>query len=219
MSDTLFGHVTSASILFVTLWAAVKMQLFILAASEADTLNNWEFISLRVGNGLFAAWLTVACILNTSSIFMYLEWRSNEQEWSSVMLTAAFLIYTLFTYTKNDLVYGLVFFWVLVSIKAKQKGQDLVVSSCNRLLVVYAIAYGVCIAHVNGVKTFDLANTTGMIAWSVLCVGLGWVIYHIIWVPKTLNVEEEAETKMEENEGGEVETKTHPIRESLLNRA
>jgi hypothetical protein len=61
--------------LFVTLWAAVKMQLYILAASEADQLNTWEYITLRIGNGLFAAWLTVACIITVTTLFLYLGWK------------------------------------------------------------------------------------------------------------------------------------------------
>jgi TRAP-type C4-dicarboxylate transport system permease small subunit len=94
------------------------MQIYIL---DAESLNTCEFITLKIGNGIFAAWLTAASIINFAGLLKYLGWNKYEQEWAGFIIMVALGIYTTFTYSKKDLSYGIIFFWVLLSIKSKHK--------------------------------------------------------------------------------------------------
>ena len=91
----------------------------ILRASHRSKVNFFEAISLRVGFSIYGGWVTAATILNISIFLKSVGFDSDEEFITQIILSIAFLIYFAFALAERDPLFGGVFIWVLISIRAR----------------------------------------------------------------------------------------------------
>jgi len=89
------------------------------------SLNFYEFLGIRIGFSIYSGWVTAATILNVAIFLKSVGVRDpdigySEESISVVILCVAELIYLVTTISENNPVYGLVYIWVLVAIKANR---------------------------------------------------------------------------------------------------
>ena len=88
---------------------------------------------------LYAGWLTLATIVNTSSALLLSGWTSWATFWAIVMLLVGTIIGLTVRVNWRDPVYGGVFVWTLLAIAIGQWGHPLVIVVSLLLMLVFAM--------------------------------------------------------------------------------
>ena len=133
--------ILSAIDLSLVLCTCVYMMM---KTSRADSLNLWEYISMQIGFSIYSGWVTAATILNICNYFKsigYADPKIDEEKVTIILLWIAALIYTTATFREKNPWYGLVFVWVLFSIKSRacKDGSEVVHGGLKILFRVYVM--------------------------------------------------------------------------------
>ena len=127
------GFIISFLLQVVVLYSVVKILLYTLA--DVDNLNLCEYLSLRIGFSVYSAWITYGTVLNACFVLKSMGFENEkeanddayeksppkmEEFWGILMLWVTAAIFGLFTYNENDPIFGFIFIFLLVAIKAKQ---------------------------------------------------------------------------------------------------
>ena len=110
-------------IIFALLAAALALRRAFGIGVEHTGVMFW----LGVAVSIYAGWLTLATIVNTSSALLLSGWESGATFWAVVMLLVGTAIGLAVRAGWRDPVYGGVFVWTLLAIAAAQWGNPLVV--------------------------------------------------------------------------------------------
>lgn len=114
---------TPVLIIFALLAAALALRRSFGIGVEQGGLVRW----LGVAVSIYAGWLTLATIVNTSSALLLSGWNGDATFWAVVMLLVGTAIGMAVRAGWRDPVYGGVFVWTLLAIAAAQWGNPLVV--------------------------------------------------------------------------------------------
>ena len=125
---------TPVLIIFALLAAALALRRAFGVGVEHTGLVRW----LGVGMSIYAGWLTLATIVNTSSALLLSGWEGGATFWAVVMLVVGTAIGLAVRAGWRDPVYGGVFVWTLIAIAAAQWGNPLVVIVAALLALVVA---------------------------------------------------------------------------------
>ena len=90
-----------------------------MKATRSD-VNTTEFISIRIGFSIYAAWVSSATILNASYILASLgmrEPRYDEEKWTVIILWVGFLIYNVASVIERNPLFGAVYIWTILAIR------------------------------------------------------------------------------------------------------
>ena len=88
---------------------------------------------------LYAGWLTLATIVNTSSALLLSGWTSGAVFWAIVMLIVGAVIGLTVRVNWRDAVYGGVFVWTFLAIAIGQWGHPLVIIVALLLMLGFAM--------------------------------------------------------------------------------
>ena len=108
-------------IIFAMLAAALSMRLALGAKQEGAV--RW----LGLAVSIYAGWLTLASIVNTSSAFLLSGWNEGQTFWALVMLLVGAGVGLAVRNGLRDPVYGAVFAWTFLAIAVEAWGNVLVV--------------------------------------------------------------------------------------------
>lgn len=135
--NNILSFISAAIVIFGILYT----NIMIMRHSLRNSVNKAEFISLRIGFSIYSGWVTAATILNVTFIFKSAGWESNEEELTIIILSVAFLIYSLASFMERNPVYGAVFIWVLAAINSEAvfRGYEKVHSSMTYFLLLYTL--------------------------------------------------------------------------------
>jgi len=92
--------------------------LLMLQYSMYSKLNTIEFITMRIGFSIYCAWLAAANILNVSYILYSSGFQSNQVMWGRIILFVGWVVYAAYSIIERNPMFGLVFIWVLLAIRA-----------------------------------------------------------------------------------------------------
>ena len=97
----------------------VLVSLMVITNQGPERFGSW---SVRYPFQLYAGWITVAIIANTSAYLIQIDfsWALSEEAWTMVMLVAALLIYSFVLWNQNAAVYAAVGIWATSAIAYKQ---------------------------------------------------------------------------------------------------
>lgn len=123
--------------IFAMLAAALAMRRALGIGVTYTGLRRW----LVAAVSLYAGWLTLATIVNTSSALLLSGWTAGASFWAVIMLLVGALIGLVVQARWRDAVYGGVFLWALLAIAVQQwvDGHALVVVVAMLLAVVFAV--------------------------------------------------------------------------------
>jgi len=109
-----------------------------------NKLNNWEFISLRIGFSIYTGWVTAATILN--AVFLLKSWGFknpnaglSENEWCPVLSWIAMVIYMVATFMERNPVYGIIFLWATAAIRDRHSEVPMIATQLLIILIVHAL--------------------------------------------------------------------------------
>ena len=121
-------------IIFALLASALALRRAFGIGVEHDGLVRWLVVAVSI----YAGWLTLATIVNTSSALLLSGWEGGATFWAVVMLLVGTAIGLAVRAGWRDPVYGSVFVWTLVAIAAAQWGNPWVVVVAALLALVVA---------------------------------------------------------------------------------
>ena len=136
------GYLFFANMMIIPVWFVAFQQntnwgfllsLFIIMAmlatntilwvkSFSQTVNWWEWVSMRVGFSMYSGWVTAATVLNGFLMLKSfgaetLGGAVTEEQLAIYVLWAVFAIYGLGTFIGNNPTYGSILIWVVLAIK------------------------------------------------------------------------------------------------------
>jgi len=118
--DSMFFGIALIVIIFM-----LASAVWITNITTHNHLNNWyENIFLRGGMSIYAGWLSSATILNVVFFLKSIGLNTNENLWTKIVLSIAFLIYNSYSFTERNPLFGAVFIWALIAIKDNHKDLE-----------------------------------------------------------------------------------------------
>ena len=108
----------------IDIFAMLASNLYIIWLSNRTSVNVTEWISLRGGFSIYSGWVTAATILNVAFMLKYFGVADpnipsfDEEQITIGVLFVALAIYNLASYVELNPLFGSVFIWVLVAIRA-----------------------------------------------------------------------------------------------------
>lgn len=121
--------------IFALLATALVMRRALGIGVRYGGVMRWLGYSLS----LYAAWLTLATIVNTSSALLLSGWTGGATFWTIVMLLVGTAIGLTVRVNWRDPVYGGVFVWTFLAIAVGQWGHPLVIIVAVLLMLVFAM--------------------------------------------------------------------------------
>ena len=119
--------------IFALLATAIAMRRALGVGVEHEGVLRWLGYSVS----LYAGWLTLATIVNTSSTLLLAGWTSGATFWTMVMLLVGTAIGLTVRVNWRDPVYGSVFVWTFLAIAIGQWGHPLVIIVALLLMLVF----------------------------------------------------------------------------------
>ena len=138
------NEVWSFDLSLLIILGMLATQIYIMKISTRNHLNNWEFVSLRIGFSIYTGWVTAATILNVCFVLKSHGFADpnaylSEAEWCPVILWVALAIYWYATYQERNPAYGIVFIWVVIAIRDRHSAVEVIAS---KLLIIVALHFG-----------------------------------------------------------------------------
>lgn len=130
------GHVwLPVVIIFAMLATALAMRYALGIGVRHEGAVRW----LGLAVSLYAGWLTVATVVNTSSAFLVSGWDEGATFWALVMLLVSAAVGLAVRSGWRDPVYGGVFAWSFLAISAEAWGNVLVVIVAFLLFLLFVL--------------------------------------------------------------------------------
>lgn len=110
--------------------AGLLLGLLVILITVESKAELFSASFVRYPFQLYAGWITVAFIANTSTYLTQIgfSWALSEQAWTITILVVALIIYTLMLWQLNVPIYAAVGIWASLAIAYKQWGSEPVVS-------------------------------------------------------------------------------------------
>ena len=121
--------------IFALLATAIAMRRALGVGVEHGGVLRW----LGYAVSLYAGWLTLATIVNTSSALLLSGWTSGATFWAIVMLLVGTIIGLTVRVNWRDPVYGGVFVWTFLAIAIGQWAHPLIIIVSLLLMLVFAM--------------------------------------------------------------------------------
>ena len=121
--------------IFALLATAIAMRRALGIGVQHEGVMRW----LGYAVSLYAGWLTLATIVNTSSALLLSGWTSGATFWTIIMLLVGTVIGLTVRVNWRDPVYGGVFVWTFLAIAIGQWGHPLVIIVSLLLMLVFAV--------------------------------------------------------------------------------
>jgi len=122
---------TKVAFVFAALDMAALMatNIYVMQKATNAKVNTIEFITLRVGFSVYAAWVTAAMILNIASNLRVNGMKDPsagfaETTWVVIILYVALVIYLGASFIERNPLFGAVYIWVLIAIRTRQSAYS-----------------------------------------------------------------------------------------------
>lgn len=101
----------------------VGTQVYIMNQSTRTKVNEYEFITLRIGFSLYSGWVMAACIIGVAFFLKSLGMKGDnaglaEDTWCVVIMWVALCIYVVASFMERNPLFAAVYIWVLIAIRA-----------------------------------------------------------------------------------------------------
>lgn len=127
-----------ANLLFIAIvavLAAIQVRVGLVQRALTGRVALWELLSVDLGLSILFGWATVASLINFSQGFLALGWDGaplSADAWAIIILGAAACIYIAVIVSKENFVFGFIFPYAAMAIRARL-GYECPVDSVPRL--------------------------------------------------------------------------------------
>ena len=112
--------------------------------SFSQTVNWYEWVSMRVGFSMYSGWVTAATVLNAFIMLKSLGGQTlggvvTEEQLAIGVLWTVYALYAVGTFVGKNPAYGSILIWVAIAIGARQSSYSDIVNSSTAIAIIQGI--------------------------------------------------------------------------------
>ncbi|ULQ52238.1 tryptophan-rich sensory protein [Flavihumibacter fluvii] len=143
------------SVFVMVLFLLTLILAYLRLLPYINSLNLVEMICIRLPFSVYLGWISVATVANFTALLVHMDWNGfglDDANWSTLMISVATLLGTIFLYKWKELAYGLVITWALFGIYSKQINTSSLVGYAA-ITGMAILVFGLLIAAYRSIET------------------------------------------------------------------